>query len=155
MQEIPINLAVEDDLSEAILREILKFPYVIGACFKKQGFGYLKKNVRGFNNAAKGKVFMLLTDLDKAECAPTLMQEWLSIPKHPNFLFRVAVREVESWILASRSEFADFLKISKELIPIKPDEIDDPKQLLINLANKCRDRKLREAIVPRTGSTAK
>jgi len=157
MQKIPINIAVEDDLSEAVLKKILNNSglYMIGTCLKRQGFGYLKRNVRGFNNAAKGKAFLLLTDLDKTECAPSLIQKWLPIPKHPNFLFRVAVREVESWVLASRSEFADFLKISKELIPIKPDEIYDPKQLLINLAKKSRNRELREAIVPKAGSTAK
>lgn len=158
MQQIVINLAVEDDLSEAVLRKIIAYSsprYVVGLCFNRGGFGYLKKNIRGFNHAAKGNAFLVLTDLDRTECAPTLIHKWLSVPRHPNLLFRVAVREVESWILASRSDFAKFLGISKKLIPDKADEIGDPKQLLVNLAKRAKSRKLREAIVPRAKSTAK
>ena len=98
-EPIPIHLAVEDELSEAVLREILKQsgrPFVVGAVYRRGGFGYLRANVRGFNNGAKGIPFFLLTDLDKNECAPMLIQEWLTVPLHPNLIFRVAVREVEA-----------------------------------------------------------
>jgi len=75
MQPIPIHIAVEDPLSEAVLRKILicsNRPYIVGSCFNRGGFGYLKKNIRGFNNAAKGTPFLVLTDLDRTECAPVL-----------------------------------------------------------------------------------
>ena len=52
--------------------KISKQPYIVSACFCRGGFGYLKKNVKGFNNASKASVFLLLTDLDTTECAPTL-----------------------------------------------------------------------------------
>jgi hypothetical protein len=155
---IPINLVVEDVLSEAVLRTILRQlrrRYAVGTCFSQGGFGYIRKTIRGFNNAAKGTPFLVLTDLDKTECPPVLINEWLSDPKHPNLLFRVAVREVEAWILAHREAFAKFVGIRKESIPQDLDTIDDPKQLLINLASKSRYRELREAIVPPSGSTAK
>jgi hypothetical protein len=45
---IPINLAVEDPLSEAVLRTILHQSnrrYIVGNCYSKNGFGYLKKNI--------------------------------------------------------------------------------------------------------------
>jgi len=70
MQPIPINLAVEDFLSEAVLRRILRFtkrPYATGTCFCKGGYGYLKKNIAGFNHAAKTTPFLVLTDLDDRE----------------------------------------------------------------------------------------
>jgi len=156
MRPIPIHIAVEDSLSESVLRKILACSgrgYAVGSCFERGGFGYLKKNISGFNKAARGTPFLMLTDLDRGECAPTMIRKWL--PIHPNLLFRVAVREIESWILASRSCVAEFLMISQEMIPANTDEIDDPKQLLVELARKSRRRNLREAIAPRRGSTAK
>ena len=53
---IPIRIAVEDGLSEAVLRRALaKRPvrYAIGAVYSHGGFGYLKKKAGAFNNAAK------------------------------------------------------------------------------------------------------
>lgn len=155
---IPINLVVEDSLSEAVLREVLRgsrSTYSIGNCYGQSGFGYLKKTIHGFNNAAKGTPFLVLTDLDRSECPLALIEGWLSEPKHPNLLFRVAVREVESWVLGHRDAFARFIGIHKKSIPQDVDVIDDPKQLLINLTRGSSYRKLREAIVPPTGSTAK
>jgi len=80
---------------------------------------------------------------------------WLPYPKHPNLLFRVAVREVEAWLLAHRDAFAKFLAIPPRLIPANVDAINDPKQLLILLAGKSKKRQLREALVPSSRSTAK
>lgn len=154
----PINLAVEDALSEAILRVILKQSrgnYFVGSCFSQGGSGNLKRKIPAFNNAAKGTPFFVLTDLNEYECPPVLMQEWLSMPKHPNLFFRVAVREVESWLLAHRDALSKYLGIRREQIPLEVDNIINPKQLLIKLARKSRYRNKREAIVPAPGSTAK
>ena len=76
-------------------------------------------------------------------------KKWLPYPKHPNLLFRVAVKEVEAWLLAHRAAFATFLGISDKFIPQEQvDTIPDPKQFLINLAAKSKKRKVRDAIVP-------
>ncbi len=152
---IPINLAVEDDLSEAVLRRLLQTRYAVGICYKRGGFGYLKKTIRGFNNASKGMPHIVLTDLDSGECAPALIEDWLPVPTHHNLLFRVAVREVESWVLADCDHFAKFIGIRKTLVPVNVDAIDEPKECLINLTRKSRKRDLREDIVPTEGSTAK
>lgn len=158
MSDIPINLAVEDDLSESVLREILKQsnrPFSVGACLKRGGYGYLKKIISGINHAAQGSVYLVLTDLDKNECPLSLISAWLPQPKHPNLIFRVAVREVEAWLLAHREAFAHFLGISVDLIPDDVDSIPDPKQALINLARKSKNRQIRDAIIPPPKSTAK
>lgn len=155
---IPINLAVEDVLSEMVLRAILHQSsrcYEVGICYQKHGFGYLKKNIMGFNNAAKGIPYLVLTDLDRIECAPVLINEWLPHGKHENLIFRIAVREVESWLLAHKTTFASFLGISRSLIPDNPDEIAFPKRKIIEIASKSRRREIRESIVPAPGSTAK
>ena len=158
MTDIPINLVFEDVLSEAVLKEMLKQsqrPFSVGSCSNKKGFGDIKNSLPAYNNAANGMPYLVLTDLDNAECPLVILSEWLTQPKHPNLLFRIAVKEVEAWLLAHREAFAEFLGISVSLIPANVDEIPDPKQLLIYLAKKSKKRKLRDAIVPERNSTAK
>ncbi len=153
---IPIQLAVEDDLSEAILRKILsnsKRPFAIGTCYVGRGFGYLRRTIRGFNNAAKGTPFLVLTDLDRIECPPELIATWLPEPPHPNLLFRVAVKEVEAWLLADQAGLASFLSIKRALVPGDADAIEDPKAQLMDLAKRSSRRDLRADIVPPSGST--
>ena len=153
-----INLAFEDSLSESVLKVLLLGSgrcYEVATLYTGGGFGYLRQRVPGFNNAAKGIPFLLLTDLDTAECAPVLVREWLPVPPHPNLLFCVAIREVESWLVADRENLARFLGIRVELMPFGPDSIPDPKSVLIKLASKSHNRRLREDVVPRQGSTSK
>jgi hypothetical protein len=158
MSDIPITIAVEDVLSEAVVREMLKQserPFSIGNCLNRGGYGYLKRIVSGLNKAAQGMPYLVLTDLDQYECPLTIISHWLDTPKHPNLIFRVAVKEVEAWLLADREAFAEFLGIAVTLIPQDADAIADPKQTLINLAKKSRKRTLREGIVPPSKTTAK
>jgi hypothetical protein len=158
MTDIPINLVFEDVLSEAVLKQMLKQsqrPFLVGNCFNERGKDRMKKKISGFNNAAKEMPYLVLTDLDNKDCPRVIISEWLNQPKHPNLLFRIAVKEVEAWLLAHREAFAKFLGISVDSIPRDADRIPDPKQCLINLARRSRKRKLQEAIVPEPNSTAK
>jgi hypothetical protein len=153
---IPINLVVEDSLSEAILRKILGSSgrgYAIGTAYNRGGSGYIKGIIAGLNNAAKGTPFVVLTDLDRIECAPVLVDEWLPHTPHHNLLFRVAVREVEAWVLADAEAFAIFFGVRRQLLPNNPDSVDDPKQFLVNLVRRCRRRTIRSDVVPPEGST--
>jgi hypothetical protein len=158
MNPIPVHLAVEDELSEHVLRKLLidtDREYAVGSVFGGRGFGYLRSRANNFNAAAAaGTPILLLTDLDQHGCAPEIIQDWLTMQPHANLIFRVAVREVESWLLADRVGFADFLQVSDDLIPQEPDDIADPKQTLIDVARRSRIRSLRDALVPRDGSTA-
>lgn len=156
--DIPINLVFEDVLSEAVLKQMLvqsQRPFSVGNCFNQRGYGKIKKIISGLNHAAKGMPYLILTDLDREECPLIILSEWLTQPKHPNLLFRIAVKEVEAWLLAHREAFAEFLGISVDLILSDVDKISDPKQLLINLAKKSKKRELRDGIVPDRNSTAK
>lgn len=155
--KIYINLVYEDTLSSAILQKIIKEsnrPYIIGGLFSQRGYGFIKKTINGFNNAAKGMPYLVLADLDRRICAPYLINNWLIVPKHHNLLFRIAVKEVESWLLADVDNLSKFLGISRTRIPLLVEEINYPKQMLINLARKSRKRAIHEDIVPSDGSTA-
>lgn len=149
---ISIYLAVEDDLSEVILRTILlhrDYDYVVEAVFKNGGFGYLKKQTQAFNNLARAQPILMLTDLDNHVCPPSLIENWLKNPQHRNFLFRVAVREVEAWILACEEELVGYLGIRQHIKCPTPESLVDPKADLLALASKSARRQIREAMTRR------
>lgn len=54
--------------------------------------------------------------------------------------------------MADRESFAKFLGVSRDEIPQKPDEITRPKETLVNLARSSSLRRIRDDIVPRSGS---
>lgn len=158
MPNIPINLVYEDALSEAVLRKLIASSgknYQIGISYNGYGWGGIKNKIKGFNNAAIGMPYLVLTDLDQYECPPVLIRDWFDSNIHNNLLFRVAVKEVESWLLACRDSFADYLGVSNLKIPVDVDAIQDTKQFLINLARRSRKRRIKLDVVPQEGSTAK
>jgi hypothetical protein len=156
MTLIPVNIATEDELSELTLLRLLTSinRFAVGRAYRRGGFGYLRRTVEGWNAAARGIPFIVLTDLDAGTCAPRMIAEWLSAPKHPNLIFRVAVREVEAWLLADSHGLSEFFGIKKAVIPSQPEVLPNPKAALVDLARRSRYRKIRNGIVPRTGSTA-
>lgn len=154
---IPIHLAVEDDLSESILRRLLiesGRPFHVTFVLNRGGSGYLKSKIDGFNKSAKGLPFLVLTDLDNQVCPSALIQDWLGKPINHNLIFRVAVREVEAWILGDRENFSRFLGISADLIPFNPEALEDPKRTLVQLASRARKADVRRRLVPRQNMTA-
>jgi hypothetical protein len=155
---IPINVAVEDELSEWIVRRILcgrPVQYACGRVFRRGGFGYLKKNVNAFCNLAKGCPVLLLTDLDKYACPLELITDWTAHPLPQNFMLRIAVREVESWLLGDRNGFSNFLRLKKSLQITNPENLIDPKEELLKNALKSPLRRIRDALVWRDKRTGK
>jgi hypothetical protein len=155
---IPVNLATEDELSEVVLRRLLDHSdrgYAIGTAYGRRGFGDLRRTITGWNRAARFVPFIVLTDLDSRPCPTELIEDWLKEARHPNLLLRVAVREVEAWLLADRSNLGKYLRVSEKSIPVDPDGLPDPKATLVNVARRSRSETLRDRIVPQRGSTAK
>ncbi len=153
---IPLNLAVEDALTEFLLIKIIRslpIRYAINTVYNRGGSGYIKKTINGFNNAAKGTPFLIGTDLDQYECPAALTEEWLSQTKHENLLIMVAVREAEAWVLADKENFARFLGIRLAHIREDVEDIADPKQELIKLARTAKKKELREDLCPPLHST--
>ena len=154
-----IFLAIEDILSEAVATKLLEFSglgFQIQQSFRKQGNGYLKSNMDKFRNIAKTTPVLLLTDLDKEDCAPILIRRWLGNKTVPRaLLFRVAVRETEAWLLADAEGFAAFSGVPPKKIPKDVEAIADPKSTLIELIRRYGRRSLKADIVPEPGVIAK
>ncbi|WP_446008758.1 hypothetical protein [Candidatus Electrothrix sp.] len=156
MKEIYITLAVEDYLSEAVARKLLEQVnpnYRVSQCLCKGGHGYLQAKINSFNQAAQFLPFFVLTDQDRG-CPPGKKSQWLKQKANRYFIFRIAVMEVESWVMAHREAFAEFIGVSLDRVPRKPDELDDPKRFLLALAVRSRFSRLRADLVPAFGSTA-
>lgn len=121
------------------------FPKVTG------GFGAIKTRCPTFLKMAKsGQYTLTLTDLDRAVCPSRLIGDWFfpgrreggTLP--PQTVFRIAVREVESWILADREGLAKFLGISKVNFTTQPETLPDPKEHLFGvLRSKARKKRIR------------
>jgi hypothetical protein len=108
-----------------------------------------------FNHAARFAPWIVLVDLDaERSCVPTFIAEKLPSASL-GIRFRVAVRAVESWILADGERLASFLGVPKALIPSVPDSELNPKGLLIQLARRSSKKQVRLDIVPPSGGTAK
>jgi hypothetical protein len=158
MTPVSIYLAVEDELSEHVLRRVLaehERKFDVRAVYGKEGYGYLKKKAPGFNHAAQACPFLLLTDLDTYECPPDLLRDWLQTPQHPHFLLRVAVREVEAWLLGDVDGLRRFLGVRSTAPIPAPESIPDPKAALLDLALTGRKRAVREAVVARDERTGR
>lgn len=151
MNLIPVNLVFEDHISEFVMIKLLDKAnkFYVSKSYSEGGFSYIKDNILGFNNAAKGCPFFVLTDLDNTDCAPTLIRNWIEEPLHQNLIFRVAVREVESWLLADSEGFSEYTGISKVNFSNAPDEIQDPKAEMMRLIKRCRKRDIREDVLPK------
>jgi hypothetical protein len=147
-----ITLATEDELSEAIALKLVEDVGLTAyQCLRKGGFGYLKSRIPNFCELAIHNPVFILTDLDRAECAPLLIAKWFENSTRPqNLLFRVAEREVESWLLADHHAMKTILG-SRAKLPNNPDSLDDPKQSLLLLARKAR-RTVRDDLLIDHGS---
>ena len=149
-----VILAVEDELGEAISTKILKsFGIEIGIVLREGGNAYLRQKAPELNRSASGMDIFLLTDLDSPrDCPLGLIRSWVKGTLNPRFLFRVAVMEVESWLMADRVGFANFLSIPIHRIPSPTDDIPEPKECLVSLARRSKKRRLRDELVPEPGA---
>jgi hypothetical protein len=148
-----ISAAVEGIVDEAVVQKlIIEVGGWPGTVYGKNGKPYLRQKIQGFNNAAKSWPCLVLVDLDNdAECAPPLCAEWVQVLA-PYLCFRVAVREVEAWLMADAATLASFLGVSRNRIPADPEQLVDPKMEMVNLARRSRRQAIRKDMVPREGS---
>lgn len=132
---------------QLVLRE--GFPSVM------RGFGAIKSKCEAFLKLARVGIHnFILTDLDTAECACVLIRDWFAIPQGnpidlpPQCIFRVAIREVESWILADHTAWAEYIGIPAVNFSKHPDQLDDPKGHLLNVIRRKGKKKVHREMLP-------
>ncbi|MBN2007898.1 hypothetical protein JW960_00985 [candidate division KSB1 bacterium] len=146
-----IDVLVEGPTDEIVAKKlVMNSGHEFGIAFGKKGHNYLQNKISGFNVRARfGNPILLLVDFmdTKLDCPPDVITSWLP-DRCDKLFFRVVIRELESWLLADREGIANFLSISKDVVPQNPEALHDPKQELINLARRSRRKIRREEIVP-------
>jgi hypothetical protein len=151
-EPIQVTLAVEGYTDEIVARKILA--HVGLACNRvlgRDGKDDLLAKLGGYNNAAAFSNWFILLDLDDNDCPVTYFQEILPSPS-ANLILRIAVREIESWLMADREHLAKFLNIAMDNVPKQPDDEANPKETLLNLVKRCRKKALREDMLPTPSS---
>ena len=147
-----ITLAVEDNLSRSVARKLI-YEYLPATEIVDElvAGGSIKSRIASLNHRARyiGPV-LALADLDRpTNCPASLVGEYTTgLTVEPRMLIRVAVLEVESWILADRERIADWMGVAASVVSRNPEGLDDPKRSLVQLAGRSRYRRLRESIAP-------
>ncbi len=165
MNDIYCFAYVEDLPSAAIARKLVAtrnaqlnhnlifrdgFPAVM------RGYGTIKNKCKAFlNMAVAGSHTFILTDLDTVECASALIRDWFAIPQYETInlptqcIFRIAVREVESWILSDHTAWAEYIGIPESNFYDLPDQLPDPKEHLLNVIRKKGRKKIHREMLPK------
>jgi hypothetical protein len=153
-----IALATEDELSEAVGHKLIATfcpRLTLGQKLRRGGNGYLKSRIHNLHAMARHGYVLLLTDLDEAPCAMHLMDQWRGkLILADALIFRVAVREIESWLLADHGAMRQLFGKSVSTLPDNPDDLSDPKDTLLRLARKA-PRAIRDEICKSPGAVAR
>jgi len=148
-----INASVEGIVDEAVVKRlILLAGGSLSTIYGRNGKSHIRRHIAGYNNTARHQPWLVVVDLNhEFECAPLLRRDWLS-QRSTYMCFQIAVREVETWLLADRAGIARFLGVAQALIVKQPEGLEEPKRTMVDLAKRSRRRTIREDMVPREGS---
>lgn len=113
----------------------------------------LDRRLPGFNHLARqGQVILALRDLDHdSPCAASLRPTLVPNPA-PRLCLRIAVRSIETWLLADREEFARAIGVPTSRVSDAPETLDRPKDHIVDLARLSRHGTLRRRLVPEPDS---
>jgi hypothetical protein len=150
-----IRLLVEGNLDEAVGRKIAKYcGLIVIAVNGRRGADYIRQRISSFNKSAAAMPIVTIADsMDMNEPCPPATKNYLLPHPHRNMRFRLAVHEIESWLLADRNNLSRFLSVPINRIPSNPDDIPDPKACLISIARRSRNRSILSLLVPSSGSS--
>jgi hypothetical protein len=153
MSPTEISFVVEGAIDAAVARKLIRSRGAIPRMERiTRGKGTFMAVLPKYNAAARFQRWLAIRDLDHdADCAPALLQ--LHRLQHRDFWsYRIAVREVEAWLMADRDAFADALGVRVAALPTQPEAIGDPKLAIVNLARRSRKRDIRLGLVPEEGA---
>ena len=120
----------------------------------------IQAKILQYNMLAEFYPVFVLVDEDE-ECPPNKIQNWFGGNIiAPRMLFRVAVDEAESWLLADQSGFSNYFRIAKAEIPLsavrgREKEVSFSIRyktslfIMLELAPKSRSASVREQLTPR------
>ena len=140
-------------MDEAVVHRLIRHVGgQLGTVYGKNGKAAVLDKLNGYSNAGRHSPWLVLIDLDNdTDCAPPARAAWLP-ETAPHLCFRIAVREVEAWLMADAETLAGYLSIARSRVPTNVESLDSPKTTLVNLARNSRSKIIRKEMVPRQGS---
>lgn len=140
---------VEGDTDIPVVRALARSAgWDVDTALDMGGKSQLDLRLAGFNEAAKGHPWFVLRDLDDdARCAGGYLSA-LGLQPSKWMVYRIAMREVEAWLLADTRGISRFLGIPEERLPVNPDLERDPTRKLVDLARRYSKSRIRAAMVP-------
>jgi len=147
-----IAVVAEDQLTQAVLHKCISeaLPaYRVARTEVKGGRGNVQRELGAYAALAQVMPVLIGVDLDGDDCAPTLLRGWGRLPPQAGLLLRVAVGEIESWVLADQRRVATFIGAAPNEVPRRPDELPDPKRSLLELVRAHAGAELKADLVPR------
>lgn len=146
-----VTLAAEGNLDLAVLRRLIgDAGFTPGAEYGRRGKAQIDARINQYNKAARHAPWIVLRDLDRdSNCAGELATRLLKEPSEL-MIFRIAVREVEAWLLADADRFAQTFKVTLGAIPKQPEGLLRPKAQLLDIVAKSSSRDVKLAMVIRS-----
>jgi len=148
-----VCLLVEGEIDEIVGSKLLnQYGLIKSVTYGKEGFGYIKNKINEFNKSiAVSSVLLVLVDfMDTGHNCVVEARDDLVMYPNKGLVLRIAVKEIESWLLADRVNIAKFLRVARSRIPRDPESVADPKQKLINIVRHSNSASIRRAILPAT-----
>jgi hypothetical protein len=148
-----VSAAVEGPTDESALRRVIHSRGGLVHRIQVQGGKpAVRRALGGYNAAARYAPWLVLVDLDdEYSCAAELVAHWLPNPS-PQMRLRVAVRELESWLLADAERFASWFRVRRSRVPREPDSLPDAKRALLDLVAQSSKSSTRLDMLPRANS---
>lgn len=156
MTEKSVGVVVEGASDVPIVRRLVEAAGLgITNVYITRGKDKFNEKLPGYLNAARFSGWVLVRDLDHdAPCAPDLVAS-IALQLPPYAALRIAVRDMESWLLADHQAIATALAIPEHRVPTDPDLEDSSKATLVNLARSSSSRTVRSDLVPSPGNSSK
>ena len=84
---------------------------------------------------------------DNVDCPGELVGKLAGADRPTNIALRIAVRSIESWLMADRDAAAGYFRTPS--IPTDPDSLERPKLALVSACRKSKLKAIREGMAPK------
>ena len=151
-----VNILVEGRTDEPVAKRLINHVGLdVRTVYGRKGKPHLLERLSSYNKAAQYAPWFVIVDLDAdTQCPSEAVGIWLPNPLR-GMRFRIAVQAIEAWLMADRENMAKFLGVARSTIHHDIERDPTPKETLINIARKSRNRSILEDLVPRQMSGAK
>jgi hypothetical protein len=138
-------------VAEHLIRLVGRVPRTLS---DSGGSTVLDQKVKKWNQSSLTFPILVLRDWDDTDdvsCAPELVTKVLGgDAATAHLVVRIAVRSIESWLLADRDAFAKYFGTTR--IPKQPDQELNPKAALVSACRSSKKKPIRDAVVPKQTS---